>query len=60
MNNSFIEYEYSQCTLEAIVWGIQVLATEVGDIPEDVLRGHNGLLVPAGDADAFASEIFEI
>jgi glycogen synthase len=34
-----------------------VVATAVGGVPELVRNGENGLLVPAGDADALADAI---
>jgi glycosyltransferase involved in cell wall biosynthesis len=34
-----------------------VLATAVGGVPEVVEDGVNGLLVPAGDRDAFAAAV---
>jgi glycosyltransferase involved in cell wall biosynthesis len=43
--------------VEALAVGTPVLATNVGGIPEIVVDGENGLLVPAGDADALAAAI---
>ena len=37
-----------------------MIATAVGGVPEVVLDGENGLLVPAGDVDAIASAIERI
>ena len=34
-----------------------MIATSVGGVPEIVRDGENGLLVPAGDADALAAAI---
>lgn len=43
--------------LEALAAGTPVIATAVGGIPEVVVEGANGLLVPPGDVDAIASAI---
>jgi glycosyltransferase involved in cell wall biosynthesis len=43
--------------LEALAVGTPVLATNVGGIPEIVVDGENGLLVPRGDAAALADAI---
>jgi glycosyltransferase involved in cell wall biosynthesis len=43
--------------VEALAVGTPVIATEVGGVPEVVHDGENGLLVPAGDADALAAAI---
>lgn len=40
--------------LEALQWGVPVIGSQVGGVPEVVLAGENGLLTPAGDADALA------
>ena len=40
--------------LEAFAWGIPVVATPVGSIPEVVEHDRNGLIVPAGDIEALA------
>jgi len=40
--------------LEAFAWGIAVVATPVGSVPEVIEHERNGLLVPVGDATALA------
>jgi glycosyltransferase involved in cell wall biosynthesis len=43
--------------LEAMTFGKAIIATDVGGIPEFVIDGFNGLLVPSGDSDALAKKI---
>ncbi|MEP6893353.1 MAG: glycosyltransferase family 4 protein [Gaiellaceae bacterium] len=43
--------------VEALAVGTPVIASAVGGVPEVVRDGENGLLVPAGDADALAVAI---
>lgn len=43
--------------IEAQAAGVPVVATPVGGIPENVVPGETGLLVPTGDADALAEAI---
>jgi glycosyltransferase involved in cell wall biosynthesis len=43
--------------LEAMAAGVAVVATPVGAIPELVLPGETGLLVPPGDTDALAGAL---
>jgi len=43
--------------VEALAVGCPVIATEVGGVPEVVVDGENGLLVPAGDVQALAAAI---
>jgi glycosyltransferase involved in cell wall biosynthesis len=46
---------FPHAAVEALAAGAPVIATEVGGVPEIVDSGVNGILVPAGDASAFAS-----
>ena len=43
---------------EAFATGRPVIATRVGDVPEIVQDGENGLVVEPGDSDALAEAIF--
>jgi glycosyltransferase involved in cell wall biosynthesis len=43
--------------LEAMAAGLPVVATAIGAIPEQVLDGETGLLVPPGDAAALADAL---
>ena len=48
---------FPHAAVEALAVGTPVIATAVGGVPEIVADGDNGLLVPAGDADALAGAL---
>lgn len=45
---------YPTTILESLACGTPVIATNVGGIPEQIIDGENGFLVPKGDSDAMA------
>ena len=45
--------------LEAMSFGVPVLATRVGGVPE-IIGNDNGVMVPAGDAEALAKNMVEL
>jgi glycosyltransferase involved in cell wall biosynthesis len=51
---------FPNTVIEAVACGIPVVATAVGGIPEQVIDGRTGFLVPAGDAEAMARQIVRL
>jgi glycosyltransferase involved in cell wall biosynthesis len=51
---------FGMVALEAMERGRAVIASDVGGLPEIVVAGETGLLVPPGDADALAAAIVEL
>lgn len=48
---------YGMALLDAMLYGLPIVATRVGAIPELVQDEHTGLLVPPRDADALAASL---
>jgi len=48
---------FPHTVVEALAVGCPVIATAVGGVPEVVVDGENGLLVPAGDVQALTAAI---
>lgn len=46
--------------LEAMAWGLPVVSTPVGAIPDAVESGTNGVLVPVGDDAALAQALVQL
>jgi glycosyltransferase involved in cell wall biosynthesis len=46
--------------LEAMAFGLPVIATSVGGIPEAVIAGETGLLIEPGDRDALLKDILDL
>jgi len=51
---------FSAATLEAMLLSKPVVVTEVGGMPEMVLSGITGYVVPAGNAEALAERILDL
>jgi glycosyltransferase involved in cell wall biosynthesis len=51
---------FGQVIVEAMTAGLPVIATEGGGVPEIVLHGETGLLVPMKEVDAMASAMIHI
>jgi glycosyltransferase involved in cell wall biosynthesis len=45
---------------EAAAWGVPVVATTAGNIPDRVLHGRTGLLVEPGDVDGLTAALLQL
>ena len=46
--------------IEAFAYGVPVVSTPVGSVPEMIEDGQNGLIVPVGDRDALADALLRL
>ena len=51
---------FPSSVIEAGACGVPVVATAVGGIPEQVIDGRTGFLVPGGDAEAMAERVVRL
>lgn len=50
---------FPNVVMEALTHGLPVIATPVGAVPDSVIDGYNGTIVPVGDSEAIAAAISE-
>jgi glycosyltransferase involved in cell wall biosynthesis len=55
-----IEESFPLSTLEAMAAGLPLVTTTAGGLPECVIDGETGLLVPPRDADALAEALLQV
>jgi glycosyltransferase involved in cell wall biosynthesis len=48
------------CLIEAMSYGVPVVATPVGGIPDLIHSGENGILITPGDIGGFSRAIIEL
>jgi glycosyltransferase involved in cell wall biosynthesis len=56
----YLSATQSGVAMSAIANGLPAIATNVGALPEQIIHGKNGLIVPPGDANALANAMLTI
>jgi glycosyltransferase involved in cell wall biosynthesis len=50
----------SRVTIEALMWGVPVVASDVGGLPSLITPGEVGFLCPSGDVEAFTRRVRQL
>jgi glycosyltransferase involved in cell wall biosynthesis len=51
---------FGRGSIEAMSFGKPVVASRIGGIPEAIIDGVNGILIPAGDSDSMAEAVLRL
>ncbi len=46
--------------IEALSYGLPIISTDIGAIPDFVIEGENGFMVPVGDIDLLAARLIQL